>query len=51
MKAIEILFSGCSVKEVAYSVGYRQPTAFGVLSKATFGATPKAWISALDRID
>jgi AraC-like DNA-binding protein len=51
MKAIELLFSGYSVKEAAYTVGYRQATAFVVLFRATFGATPKAWISTLNRIN
>ena len=47
MKAIELLVSGCSIKEVAYSVGYRQPSAFVEMFRMTFGTTPKAWISAL----
>jgi AraC-like DNA-binding protein len=49
-KAIELLVSGCAVKEVAYSVGYRQPSAFVALFRATFGAAPKTWISALARL-
>jgi len=47
MKAVELLVSGCSIKEVAYKVGYRQPSAFGEMFRRTFGTTPKAWISAL----
>lgn len=50
MKAIELLISGSSVKEAAYSVGYQQPTAFVAFFKATFGATPRAWISGLERL-
>ncbi len=49
-RAIELLVSGCSVKEVAYTVGYRQPSAFVALFRATFGATPKTWISELARL-
>jgi len=51
MKAIELLISGSSVKEVAYQVGYRQPTAFVRLFRTTFGMTPKAWISAIEKLD
>jgi AraC-like DNA-binding protein len=50
MKAIELLVSGCSVKEAAFSVGYQQPSAFVELFRLTFGITPKAWISALKRL-
>jgi AraC-like DNA-binding protein len=50
MRAIELLISGSSVKEASYSVGYRQPTAFVTLFRATFGTTPKAWVSALERL-
>jgi AraC-like DNA-binding protein len=49
MKGIELLISGASVKEAAYSVGYLQPTAFVVLFKNTLGNTPKAWIDALNK--
>lgn len=42
-KAVELLVSGCSVKEVAYQVGYRQSSAFVELFRQTFGTTPKAW--------
>ena len=50
MKAIELLVSGRSVKEAAFSVGYQQPSAFVALFRRTFGTTPKAWISALKRL-
>jgi AraC-like DNA-binding protein len=46
-KAVELLVSGCSVKEVAYRVGYCQSSAFVEMFRRTFGTTPKAWISAL----
>lgn len=47
MKAIELLVSGCSIKEVAYRVGYCQPSAFVEMFRRTFGTTPKRWISAM----
>lgn len=47
MKAVELLVSGCSIKEVAYKVGYCQSSAFVEMFRQTFGTTPKAWISAL----
>jgi AraC-like DNA-binding protein len=47
MKAIELLVEGCPVKEVAFEVGYRQPSAFVEMFRQTLGATPKAWVSAL----
>lgn len=46
-KAVELLVSGCSIKEVAYKVGYCQSSAFVEMFRRTFGTTPKAWISAL----
>ena|SRR5712691_9675258 len=48
MKAIELLVGGCPVKEVAFQVGYRQPSAFGEMFRRTLGTTPKAWASALE---
>ncbi len=48
-KAVELLVSGCSVKEVAYTVGYCQSSAFVEVFRRTFGTTPKAWIAALER--
>jgi AraC-like DNA-binding protein/mannose-6-phosphate isomerase-like protein (cupin superfamily) len=50
MKAVELLVSGCSIKEVAYRVGYCQPSAFVEMFRRTFGITPKAWISALEML-
>jgi AraC-like DNA-binding protein/mannose-6-phosphate isomerase-like protein (cupin superfamily) len=50
-KAIELLVAGVSVKEVAFHVGYCQPSAFVELFRRTFGTTPKAWISSLRKIN
>jgi AraC-like DNA-binding protein len=50
MKAVELLVAGRSVKQVAFAVGYQNPSAFVALFRATFGATPKSWISALERL-
>jgi AraC-like DNA-binding protein len=47
-KAVELLVSGYSIKEIAHKVGYRQSSAFVELFRQTFGTTPKAWISALE---
>jgi AraC-like DNA-binding protein/mannose-6-phosphate isomerase-like protein (cupin superfamily) len=49
-KAVELLVSGCSVKEVAYKVGYCQSSAFVEMFRRTFGTTPKAWILALETL-
>jgi AraC-like DNA-binding protein/mannose-6-phosphate isomerase-like protein (cupin superfamily) len=49
-KAVELLVSGSSIKEVAYKVGYCQSSAFVEMFRRTFGTTPKAWISALETI-
>jgi AraC-like DNA-binding protein/mannose-6-phosphate isomerase-like protein (cupin superfamily) len=49
-KAVELLVSGCSIKEVTYKVGYCQSSAFVEMFRRTFGTTPKAWISALDAL-
>jgi AraC-like DNA-binding protein len=46
-KAVELLVSGCAVKEVAARVGYRQPSAFVEMFRQTLGTTPKAWAAAL----
>jgi transcriptional regulator GlxA family with amidase domain len=51
MKAVELLVSGCSIKEVAFAIGYRQASAFVEMFRRTFGTTPKAWISALDKLN
>jgi AraC-like DNA-binding protein len=50
-KAIELLVAGHSVKEVAASVGYRQPSAFVETFRRTFSTTPKAWMLDLARRD
>ena len=49
MKAVEMLVSGCSVKETSFALGYRQPSAFVEMFRGVLGATPKAWIQALER--
>jgi AraC-like DNA-binding protein len=49
MKGVELLVAGRSVKEVAYQVGYHQPSAFVEMFRRTMGNTPKAWIAALDQ--
>jgi len=51
MKAIELLAGGRPVKEVAFEIGYRQPSAFVEVFKQTLGATPKAWASSLQKAD
>jgi AraC-like DNA-binding protein len=49
-KAVELLVSGFSIKEVAYKIGYCQSSAFVEMFRRTFGTTPKAWISALESL-
>jgi AraC-like DNA-binding protein len=46
-RAIELLVAGRTVKEVAFLVGYRHPSAFVTLFRSTFATTPKAWVEAL----
>jgi AraC-like DNA-binding protein len=41
MKGVELLVAGRSVKEVAYEVGYHQPSAFVEMFRRTMGNTPK----------
>jgi AraC-like DNA-binding protein len=50
MKALELLVSGRSVKEISFVLGYRQPAAFVEMFRAVLGATPKVWIKALQRL-
>jgi len=50
MKAVELLVSGRSTKEVAFTIGYRQPSAFVEIFRQTFGTPPKAWISTLEKL-
>jgi AraC family transcriptional regulator of arabinose operon len=49
MKAVELLAGGSSVKQAAFAIGYRQPSAFVEMFRRTFAATPKAWTAALAR--
>ena len=51
MKAVELLVTGHSVKEVAFSLGYRQPTAFVEMFRGILGTTPGSWIKALQRLN
>ena len=51
MKAVELLASGHSVKEVGFALGYRQPTAFVEMFRGILGTTPGAWIKSLQRLD
>lgn len=50
-KAVQLLVAGHSIKEVAFRVGYGQPSALVEIFRRTFGKTPKAWISALEASD
>jgi AraC-like DNA-binding protein len=47
MKGAELLARGCTVKQVAYEVGYRQPGAFVTMFRRTLGVTPKTWVAGL----
>jgi AraC-like DNA-binding protein len=49
MKAIELLVSGHSVKEVAYEAGYRRTSAFDEMFRHTMGTTPKMWTTTLNQ--
>jgi AraC-like DNA-binding protein len=51
MKAIELLVAGAAVKQVAFEIGYRQPSAFVEMFRRTLGTTPKAWVSALKKAE
>ena len=51
MKAVELLVSGHSVKEVGFALGYRQPTAFVEMFRGVLGTTPGAWTKALQRLN
>lgn len=46
-KGMQLLIAGASVKEVAFAVGYSQPSAFVQAFRRLFGATPKAWAANL----
>jgi len=47
MKAVQLLVSGLSIKEVSYAVGYQEPGTFIDLFRSVFGRTPKAWTQEL----
>jgi AraC-like DNA-binding protein/mannose-6-phosphate isomerase-like protein (cupin superfamily) len=47
MRGIELLAAGSSVKEAAFAIGYRQPSAFVTTFRQTMGSTPKAWLSLI----
>jgi AraC-like DNA-binding protein len=47
-RAVELLVSGRSIKQVAFQIGYQQPSAFVEMFRRTFGTTPKAWVSSLE---
>lgn len=49
-KAVELLVSGRSVKEVAFAIGYRQSSAFVEAFRRNFGSTPKAWTLSLEKL-
>lgn len=51
VKAVELLVSGYSIKEVASAIGYRQSSAFVEMFRRTFGTTPKVWISDLEKLN
>jgi len=51
MKAIELLAAGRAVKDVAFEIGYRRPSAFVEVFRRTLGATPRAWASSLQKAD
>ena len=42
-RAVELLVSGSSVKQVAFRVGYSQPSAFVAAFRRRFGVTPRLW--------
>ena len=49
MRAVEMLIGGCSVKEVAFAVGYRRPSAFVEAFRSVYGNTPKRWVLLVNR--
>ena len=46
-RAVQLLVSGCSIKEVAFRVGYRQSSTLVEMFRQTFGVTPRAWVAGL----
>jgi len=49
MKAVELLVARRSIKEVAFEVGYRQPSAFVEMFRQSLGMTPRAWTVTLEQ--
>jgi AraC-like DNA-binding protein len=47
-RAIEYLIAGKSVKQVAFAVGYSQPSAFVAAFRRVYGKTPKAWLGTIN---
>jgi AraC-like DNA-binding protein len=47
IKAVELLISGFSIKEVAFAVGYSQASPFVETFRRTFGMTPRVWALSL----
>jgi AraC-like DNA-binding protein len=48
MRAVELLAAGNPVKQVAFEIGYRQPSAFVEMFRRTFGTTPGAWVQSVN---
>lgn len=46
-RAVELLIGGSSVKQVAFAIGYNQPSAFVSAFRRTFGVTPKTWVNGI----
>jgi AraC-like DNA-binding protein len=47
LKAVELLVSGRTIKEVSFAVGYRQPTTFVAMFRRSLGLTPNVWVNRL----
>jgi AraC-like DNA-binding protein len=45
MKAIPMLVAGRSIKQVAFSVGYRQASTFVAMFRRVLGMTPKEFVA------
>ena len=50
-RAIAYLTDGKSVKQVAFAVGYSQPSAFVAAFRRVYGKTPKAWLGTINYTD
>ena len=46
-RAVQLLVAGYSVKEVSFTVGYRQSSAFVEAFRRLFGSTPRVWTAGL----